>query len=281
MAAASIDAQLDPSGTTAVVVAAAHPDFTGATLTWLDVATGESSAPTTIDDEAVFAFRFDLATGGDTVAVITPRGVEIWHRTAGLVATLDQADTDVPTAVQFVDEEQIAVAFAGPDERLQLYDTGSWRSTRQLPVPVVLRSLAVDPSGRTLVGGGEDGGLARWDVESWQALPTWRADVGTIVDLAVADDGSVVAVGLASAFAVVDPSGATIGAPMPVGRRIAPVSFTQDDLGALVPTVHGLRRIGLDHEEWEQTACAVAGRELDHAEWADHFGTQPYRPICS
>ena len=144
----------------------------------------------------------------------------------------------------------------------------------------MVRTLAVDPTGRMLVGGGIDGLVARWDTARWDVLPSWRADVGTVVELAVAADGSVIAGGLASAVAFLDPGGNQVGVATTLDSRIWPVSFAADEREAIVATAHGVRRFSLDSDRWEHVACAMAGRELTSAEWSANVGSEPRRSIC-
>ncbi len=274
------DARLDAAGTHAVFSAAVNEGLTGQSFTFVDVRSGQVTGQVTVNDRAVDYFPYDLSTDGESVAVVTPERVEIWHRTRGLVASLAQEGGDFATAVAFVSDDELAVSFAGEQPRLAVFDTGSWRLDRELAVPGALSSLAVDPLGHVLVGGGQDGMLARWQLPDWEVLPTWNAGVGTVAELAVAVDGSVLATGLASAVALLDPMGNAIGTPMALDSHIRPVSFADDGDAALIATATGVRRFELDPLAWEETACVLAGRVLDEREWADHVGDEPYRPVC-
>ncbi|HYN31982.1 MAG TPA: BTAD domain-containing putative transcriptional regulator, partial [Ilumatobacteraceae bacterium] len=273
-----LDVRLDATSTTLVVETAARLDFTGRAFTFIDVATGSVMSEFTVDESTLANVAFDVAPGGDTLAAITPAGVEIWDRSGRRVATL--ASSANASALAFVADGDLAVAFGGPDPRLAVFDRDDWQLSYELVAPAVVRTLAVDPTRRMLVGGGADGLVTRWDMTRREALLPWRADVGTIVQIAVAADGSVIAAGLASTVSVLDPDGQPLGVATTIDSRIGPVSFAADDREAIVATAHGVRRFLLDSDSWERTACAMAGRELTSAEWATNVGTEPQVPTC-
>jgi WD40 repeat protein len=277
-----LDAQLAPTGRTLVIGSAVHEDFTGRMFSFTDVESGALIGTVTVDDTTLSAAPFQVSPDGTLIAVVTSRGVEIWSPKTGQIALLVGRDGDVATAASFVDNGDVAVAFAGSRQRIELFQHDTWRSLVELTAPSTIRSLAFNRSARVLIGGGDDGLIARWDLSTRAPLAPWRADVGTIVELSIAAHGEVIAAGLSSAVAFVDANGNTIGVPLGLESRIWPVSFTADDgREAIVATSSGVRRIRLDPIAWIATACALAGRELTAEEWRTFFGDEPLRPICT
>ena len=88
----TVDARLDDASTTLVVEAAARPDFTGRTFTFIDVERGAATSVLTVDESSLWNIPFDVGPGGDTLAVITPSGVEVWDPQEGRVARLESSD---------------------------------------------------------------------------------------------------------------------------------------------------------------------------------------------
>lgn len=278
----SLDAQLAPTGRTLVIESAVYDDFTGRMFSFTDVESGALIGTFTVDDTTLSTFPFQVSADGTSIAVVTSRGVEIWSPTRGQIALLVGRDGDVATATSFVDNGDVAVAFAGSRQRIELFEHDTWRSLVELAAPSTIRSLAFNRGAGLLIGGADDGLIARWDLSTGAPLAPWRADVGTIVELSIATHGEVIAAGLSSAVAFLDADGNTIGIPLGLETRIWPVSFTADDgREAIVATSSGVRRIRLDAIAWIATACALAGRDLTADEWRTFFGNEPRRPICT
>jgi WD40 repeat protein len=99
---------------------------------------------------------------------------------------------------------------------------------------------SVSPDGRTLATGGADGAVRLFDLPSQQPL----------------------------------------GAPLPaVPDHAAVPVFTPDGAYLLAITDTGRAyRWDVRPASWERQACAVAGRTLTRAEWADALRERPYAP---
>ena len=103
--------------------------------------------------------------------------------------------------------------------------------------------LDVSPHGRTLATGGVDGTIRLYDLKTRQLL----------------------------------------GTPLPAvaGHPVIP-RFSPDGASLFAITGAGRAfRWDVRPSSWEQRACAVAGRTLTRAEWADALPGRPYAPACS
>jgi WD40 repeat protein len=275
------DAQFDRSGDN-IVIAEYEPDFGNAVeFVFVDTRTGHETGRQTLDVQLLSGIRYDVSPDGTSVALITPDGVELRDRDAGLVNRWPSAPGDLVTAVAYLPGDQIVIAWAGPRPRLAIFDAGSGRLRNEQPISATIHSLEVGPTDDVLVGGGQDGAVERWQLPALQPLPGWRLDVGTVVELAVADDGSVLAAGLDGTVELVNATGGSVGVPLSLGTRVFPVSFAGDPGEAILTTSHGVRLLILDPDRWLERACAVAGRELTPAEWAAHVGDEAPHPTCS
>ena len=103
-------------------------------------------------------------------------------------------------------------------------------------------SAAITPDDRTLATGSETGAVQLWDIRSGQAL----------------------------------------GAPLPgVPRSGVIPAFTPDGATSWRPTPAGARTCGTSaRARWSSHACAVAGRRLTRAEWAEFLPGRDYDPAC-
>jgi WD40 repeat protein/DNA-binding SARP family transcriptional activator len=133
------------------------------------------------------------------------------------------------------------------DETVRFWDVASGKPAGEpltghhTPVWNVTFSLA--DGGRSLYSGDNSGTVIWWDVATRQALaPPLRTGIET-ESMAISPDGSTLAIG----------------------------SFGTDGLVTLwsLPTV-----------PWEQSACAIANRDLTSEEIEKYIGNTPYREIC-
>jgi WD40 repeat protein len=139
--------------------------------------------------------------------------------------------------------------------------------------------------GQSLLYGDDDGRIWRFDTRSWrprQVPLSGRA--GGIVDAAVSPDGRTLATaGSDGSVRLWDlASGRAIGTPLPgVAGQTASVRFIRSGTGLLALYQSGRAFVwDLRPSTWARQACAVAGRTLTRAEWADALPGHPYRPAC-
>jgi hypothetical protein len=73
-----------------------------------------------------------------------------------------------------------------------------------------------------------------------------------------------------------------LGTPLPaVPNRIAAPVFSADGTYLLALTDAGRAyRWDVRPATWARRACAVAGRRLTRAEWAEELPGRPYEPAC-
>ncbi|HEU4346907.1 MAG TPA: WD40 repeat domain-containing protein [Actinoplanes sp.] len=146
-------------------------------------------------------------------------------------------------------------------------------------------AVAVAPDGRRLAIAGQMGELLLLDVRT--AQPIRRAVTGhisSVLTVAYSPDGSRMVtggydgrVGLWSAR-----TGEMLGSLLPGARGTAvrPI-FLPDGHTVLIASEDGtVARWDARPAHWLTFACAVAGRVLTRAEWADALGDRPYRSGC-
>ncbi|MBL8528368.1 MAG: PD40 domain-containing protein, partial [Burkholderiales bacterium] len=96
------------------------------------------------------------------------------------------------------------LAAAGERATLVLFDTATGALLRRLDGHDpkggrrgTVQSLAIDPQGRWLFSGGEDGHIIRWSLPAGEKLGEWKVEdrVGGVVALALTQDGAILASG--------------------------------------------------------------------------------------
>jgi WD40 repeat protein len=127
----------------------------------------------------------------------------------------------------------------------RLWSTATWRPTTRRFAghagPVIWQSIS--PDGRTLATGSTDGAIRLWDLSTQQQL----------------------------------------GAPLPgLPNSYVVPQFTPDGahLFAIYAAGRGYRW-DVRPSSWARYACAVAGRSLTRAEWADALPERSYSPACA
>ena len=72
---------------------------------------------------------------------------------------------------------------------------------------------------------------------------------------------------------------APIGGPIGVAGRASGVTISPDGTRVVVGSERAWE-LRLDPGQWEEQACAAAGRNLTREEWTTHLGGEPYRRTC-
>jgi WD40 repeat protein len=169
---------------------------------------------------------------------------------------------------------------------VEIADTATLRRIRWLPGTETAKYLArFTPDGRYLVAASTEGWVRLWSTRTWRpatrALPTGTSDV---LWESVSPDGHTLATGgTDGAIRLFDlRTQQPLGRPLPglPNHPIGP-AFTPGGGYLLAVTDAGQAfRWDVRPASWASHACAVAGRALTRAEWADALPGRPYAPAC-
>ena len=143
---------------------------------------------------------------------------------------------------------------------------------------------AVLPRRRLLITGDDDGVTRVWSTTDWRPVtPPLSGQAGAFERASVAaGDRLLATANTDGTVALWDPTtGRQLGTPLPGPPGDLAVSFTPDGrwLFASYTTGHAYRW-DMRPASWRARACAVAGRALTRAEWAQFEPAQPYTPVC-
>jgi DNA-binding SARP family transcriptional activator/WD40 repeat protein len=186
------------------------------------------------------------------------------------------------------DDDVLAVASAGAAEiRILDADTLELRRTVELREDDRLYDLAFSPDGGSLVGVGESGLIHVVETATWRAGEPVPVQPEPLVQVEWLDEGrTAVVAGENATVALFDVAAGLLRTrPLPTAdpgrsRAVHLVPQPAAELILLGGERPG-RRYPLDHRAWLGAACAVAARDLTHAEWARYLPGRPYRPTCS
>jgi DNA-binding beta-propeller fold protein YncE len=143
-------------------------------------------------------------------------------------------------------------------------------------------NLAPMPGTDTMVGAAIQGRLLRIDMVTGDLTVGQSRDITSLSGVAVSPDGTMIAAGqpFTSSIALFDAETLQpIGRPIPAGEPSASPAFTTDgDL--IADSRFGVSRWEMDPDDWQDTACSVAGRNLTRVEWEEYLGDESYRATC-
>jgi DNA-binding SARP family transcriptional activator/WD40 repeat protein len=159
------------------------------------------------------------------------------------------------------------------------------RPGRALPGTETVRSLRFTEDGRFVVGGSSEGWARLWSTETWQpATRRLAGHTGEVLWQSTSPDGRTLATGSTDGtIRLFDlRTQRPFGAPLPglPNRPVAP-QFTPDGDHLFAITDAGRAyRWDVRPSSWARHACAVAGRRLTQAEWAEALPEREYDPSC-
>jgi hypothetical protein len=145
-----------------------------------------------------------------------------------------------------------------------------------------LSDLTHVPGSNDLLAVGRLGRIYRLDMSTGEVRRGQSRDATNLERVGISADESVVAAThpATSAVALFDADTLEpIGDPLPAGDGDFQPWFTADG-NLLGNSAFGVSERVLDPDEWQATACRVAGRNLTRSEWAEYLGDEPYRATC-
>jgi WD40 repeat protein/DNA-binding SARP family transcriptional activator len=169
---------------------------------------------------------------------------------------------------------------------VQIIDAETLRTRATLRGSDTVRRLAgFTPDGRYVIGGSSKG-TRLWSTRTFRpASPLLTGHTGDVLAASTSPDGRILATGSQDGtvrlydLRTYQP----IGAPLPAvpNRPVVP-AFASDGAYLFAFTNAGREfRWDVRPSTWERQACAIAGRRLTRAEWADTLPGREYRPACA
>jgi WD40 repeat protein len=147
-------------------------------------------------------------------------------------------------------------------------------------------AVAFSPDGKLLATGGGSGLVRFWDAQTGRQVGgSLLASAGYVLSVAFDPTGRLLVTGSTDGVTRLwhvrnrNP----VGSPFPTIDNVsAEAAFTASGNGIVTVYASGEGfSYDLRASSWERRACAVAGRSLTRAEWAQYLPGRPYRPACS
>ena len=169
---------------------------------------------------------------------------------------------------------------------IEIVDVATLRRRTTLPEGEGVFELGFTPDGRDVIGGSVKGWTRLWSVDTARpATAMLGGQAREVIGATVSPDGRTLATGTADGtIRLFDlQSERPIGAPL-TGPPVGPVvpEFTPD--GAFLFAISATGRAyrwDIRPSSWARHACAVAGRALTRAEWAEALPGREYTPACA
>ncbi len=169
---------------------------------------------------------------------------------------------------------------------IEIVDVATLRRRTTLPEGECVFELGFTPDGRDVIGGSVKGWTRLWSVDTARpATAMLGGQAREVIGATVSPDGRTLATGTADGtIRLFDlQSERPIGAPL-TGPPVGPVvpEFTPD--GAFLFAISATGRAyrwDIRPSSWARHACAVAGRALTRAEWAEALPGREYTPACA
>jgi WD40 repeat protein/class 3 adenylate cyclase len=298
---------LDRAGRRAAAAGTAGP------VRVFDVATGASIAQLDVGAAWVHQVAFNPRNGTLAVAIDyardageeeftgeDPGHVLVWDPDTGRPVGAPIAEPGgSPIAVAWrPDGAQLGVALA--NNLVRLYDATSHRRVGRAieSVDAPFGALAFSPDGRRLATGAFSGLVLQWSTTTQRRIgPALEGHSSAVTGLAYSPDGRLLAsttLGFATTRLWESATGAPLGAELVSGRTPFTVrnfvvehmmgsrpAFTPDGTHLATPSFDGLTTVwDLRPPQWLRAACALAGRTLTAAEWAQHVRSNGAPKAC-
>jgi WD40 repeat protein len=228
-----------------------------------------------------------FSADGRTMATLSvASGIQLWTLRGGRVVGEPRVYLPLYTVESLSlspDGRRLAMA---TDVGVEVIDTARLaRPVRLTGSATVHYLVRFTPDGRSIIGGSAQGWVRMWSATTLEPVTRpLRGGAAAALGASVSPDGRTLASGSSDgAVRLFDlRTQQPLGAPLPAvpNHPVDPI-FTPDGDYLLAVTDTGRAyRWDIRPAAWERQACAVAGRTLTRAEWAQALPGRPYAPAC-
>ena len=259
----------------------------GAQDALLAVDTGPGHGVTPLRGHAGATFRPSVSADGRRMSTIEFGGhLMLWTLRGGR-----QAGPPRPYYSSGLEDASISpdgrtLAVLIPGTGIELVDTGTLGRRAVLAGSGTARFFTqFSPDGRYILAGGVGGWVRVWSAETGRPVArVFAGNTDVVLWAAMSPDGRLLAAGsydgTLGLFDFASRRPLALRLPGLPNRPVAPL-FTPDGTHLLAVSYGGPGyRWDVRPSSWARQACAVAGRTLTRAEWAEVLPGRPYAPAC-